>query len=94
MVEAAVTDRVELVVTGQKLIHDNADVPERISRLLQRSYISTKEKETFARICESKNTLREKTTRMYWESRQTNAVAGALKELLSLTECEYLGNQL
>ena len=93
-VEAAVTDRVELVITGKMLIHDNADVPARINRLLQLSYIGTKEKEIFAQICASDEPLHEKTTLMYWEARQTNAVADALKELLSLTECEYLGSQL
>lgn len=92
--EAAVTDRVELVITGQTLIHDNADVPARISRMLQLSYIGTKEKETFAKICASDEPLHEKTARMYWQARQTNAVADAVKELLSLTECEYLGSQL
>jgi len=52
-VTAAVADRVELLISGNKLIHDNADVPERINRLLQRSYIGTGEKETLARICAS-----------------------------------------
>ena len=83
-----------MVVTGETLIHDNADVAERISRLLQLSYIGTLEKETFLKICNSDEPLHEKTTLMYWQARQTNAVADALKELLSLTECEYLGSQL
>ena len=92
-VEASVTDRIELVIAGKSLIHDNADVPARISHLLQRSYIGTKEKETFAQICASDEPLHEKTTLMYWQARQTNGVADGLKELLSLTECEYLGQQ-
>ena len=93
-VEAAVADQVELVITGQTLIHDNADVPARISRLLQLSYLGTLEKEKLAKICNSNEPLHEKTTLMYWQARQTNGVSDALKELLSLTECEYLGNQL
>jgi len=93
-VTAAVADRVELLISGNKLIHDNADVPERINRLLQRSYIGTGEKETLARICASQEPLHKKTTLMYWQARQTVAVSDALKELLSLTECEYLGSQL
>ena len=93
-VAAGVADKVELVITGENLIHDNADVPTRISRLLQRSYIGTLEKEKFAKICASDEPLHEKTTMMYWQARQTNAVADAVKELLSLTECEYLGSQL
>jgi len=93
-ITAGVADRIELVVTGETLIHDNADVAERISRLLQLSYIGTLEKETFLKICNSDEPLHEKTTLMYWQARQTNAVADALKELLSLTECEYLGSQL
>lgn len=93
-VEAAVGDRVELVINGQTLIHDNADVPARINHLLQRSYIGTKEKETFLEICASDEPLHKKTTLMYWQARQTNGVADALKELLSLTQCEYLGDQL
>ena len=93
-VEAAVTEQVELVITGKALIHDNADVPARISRLLQLSYIGTLEKEKLAKICQSDEPLHEKTTLMYWQARQTNAVSDALKELLSLTECEYLGSQL
>ena len=69
-------------------------MPERISQLLQRSDIGTAEKEEMAKICGSNEPLHEKTTLMYWQARQTNGVSGALKELLSLTEDEYLGSQL
>ena len=93
-VEAAVADRVELVITGNVLIHDNADVPERINRLLQCSYLGTLEKEALAEICASDEPLHKKTTLLYWQARQTIAVSDALKEMLSLTQCEYLGSQL
>ena len=93
-VEGTVADRVELVITGNVLIHDNADVPERINRLLQCSYLSTLEKETLAKICASNEPLHKKITMLYWQARQTIAVSDALKELLSLTQCEYLGSQL
>jgi hypothetical protein len=31
---------------------------------------------------------------MHWPSSESEAVVDAIKELLSLTECEYLGSQL
>ena len=93
-VAAAATDMLELVISGKTLIHDNQDVAERISQILQLSHIGTLEKESFWNICNSDKPLRKKTALMYWQARQTNAVANAVKELLSLTECEYLGNQL
>ena len=69
-------------------------MPERISQLLQRSDIGTTEKGKLATICGSNEPLHEKTTLIYWQARQTNGASAALKELLSLTEDEYLGSQL
>ena len=38
--------------------------------------------------------IHKKLTRMHWPSSESEAVVDAIKELLSLTECEYLGSQL
>lgn len=93
-VAAAVTDRVELHITGEQLIHDNADAIDRISDILQRSQISTAEKEYVMETVLSGKTTHEKMVAMHWRSSESGAVVDAIKEQLSLTECEYLGSQL
>ena len=93
-VSAAVTDRVELHITGDALIHDNADAVSRIERIIQRSRISTREKEHMMVQVLSDAPTHKKLSHMHWPSSESEAVVDAIKELLSLTECEYLGSQL
>ena len=93
-VSAAVTDRVELRITGDALIHDNADAVSRIERIIQRSRISTREKEHMMAQVLSDAPTHKKLSHMHWPSSESEAVVDAIKELLSLTECEYLGSQL
>ena len=93
-VTAKVTDRVELRITGDALIHDNADAVSRIERIIQRSRISTREKEHMMAQVLSDAPTHKKLSHMHWPSSESEAVVDAIKELLSLTECEYLGSQL
>ena len=93
-VSAAVTDRVELRIAGDNLIHDNADAVSRIERIIQRSRISTREKEHMMAQVLSDAPTHKKLSHMHWPSSESEAVVDAIKELLSLTECEYLGSQL
>ena len=93
-VTAKVTDRVELRIAGDNLIHDNADAVSRIERIIQRSRISTREKEHMMAQVLSDAPTHKKLSHMHWPSSESEAVVDAIKELLSLTECEYLGSQL
>ena len=93
-VTAKVTDRVEVRITGDALIHDNADAVSRIERIIQRSRISTREKEHMMAQVLSDAPTHKKLSHMHWPSSESEAVVDAIKELLSLTECEYLGSQL
>ena len=93
-VTAKVTDRIELRIAGDNLIHDNADAVSRIERIIQRSRISTREKEHMMAQVLSDAPTHKKLSHMHWPSSESEAVVDAIKELLSLTECEYLGSQL
>jgi hypothetical protein len=93
-VTAAVTQRVQLEMTGDRLIHDNADASKRIADILQRSQLSTLEKEFLMDTVLSDKTCHEKLVAMHWRSYESAAVVDAIKEQMSLTECEYLGKQL
>ena len=81
-------------ITGDALIHDNADAVSRIERIIQRSRISTREKEHMMAQVLSDAPTHKKLSHMHWPSSESEAVVDAIKELLSLTECEYLGSQL
>ena len=93
-VSAPVTDRVELRIVGDKLIHDNADAVSRMEEIILRSRISTREKEHMMQQVLSDAPIHKKLTYMHWPSSESEAVVDAIKERLSLTECEYLGSQL
>ena len=93
-VAAAVTEAVELRISGSSLIHDNADAIARIEDILQRSQISTSEKDYLMGMVRTDNSLHKKMAYMHWRSRETAATVDAIQEMMSLTEDEYLGDQL
>lgn len=94
-VSAPVTSEITLRVTGDTLIHDNADVPERCKEIIRVAQIPYGIKD---RIWESitdpaKNAHRKLTAAGAWVPDQS-VLLGALRELLTLTEDEYLGSQI
>jgi hypothetical protein len=91
-VEAPVVSEITLRIHGAKM-HDNADVEQRCVKVLIRSQMGNIEKEEMMKEIRSEQTLRRKTYGLYKHGGKTPGVAGALKELLCLTEDEYLGSQ-
>ena len=88
-----VTEKITVSITGRELTHDNGDVLDRCDRILQLSQICTGEKEELMRLMTSEKTLHKRLVDMVARSRETAQVTQAIKELLTLTEDEYLGKQ-
>ena len=90
---ANVTQKIEVVITGEQLIHDNRDVIARCKQILLESAIGNDEKDYLAKVITSGDTLHTKMMFAQGRSTQTDDVVKAVKELLSLTEDEYTGQQ-
>jgi len=89
-ITASVTQTVTVKVEGSTLIHDNADVPDRIENLLQLAQMPLLMKLEWHRIC-SDDTITD-----HWKLLDLdgsgfgfNAVRDAIKELLTLTKEEF-----
>ena len=91
-VEAAVVSEITLRIAGAKL-HDNRDVEQRCVDVLTRSQMSNVHKEELMKEIRSEESLRRKIYCLYKLATDATGVADALKELLCLTEDEYLGSQ-
>ncbi len=89
-VQAAVTSAVEVTVTGDTLIHDNADVPARIESLLQLAQMPLLMKLEWYRICTDDSISDHwKLLDLDGSGFGFNAVRDAIKELLTLTKEEF-----
>ena len=91
-VEAPVISEITLRIAGAK-IHDNSDVERRCVDLLIQSQMGNNEKSRVMKEIRSNASLHRKLDHMYRETPEASGVVDALKELLSLTEDEYLGSQ-
>ena len=91
-VEAPVVSEITLRVAGAKM-HDNSDAQQRCVDVLTRSQMGNKEKSKVMKEIRSNASLHRKIDHMYRETPEASGVVNALKELLSLTEDEYLGPQ-
>jgi len=91
-VEAPVVAEITLSIAGAK-VHDNRDVEQRCVNVLTRSQMSNIDKEEMMKEIRSTESLRRKTYCLDKIGGKTPGVANALKELLCLTEDEYLGSQ-
>jgi len=89
-IRAAVTAQVTVTVSGDTLIHDNSDVPDRIESILQLAQMPLLMKLEWHRICN------DETITDHWKLLDLdgsgfgfNAVRDAIKELLTLTKDEF-----
>ena len=83
---------ITLQIAGAKM-HDNRDVEQRCVDVLTRSQMSNVHKEELMKEIRSEESLRRKIYCLYKLATDATGVADALKELLCLTEDEYLGSQ-
>ena len=91
-VEAAVTEPVRIVITGERLIHDNCDVLERCDRIIQLSQMCFEDKDRmWKRITGSYKSFRGFIGSVRWVAL---CVSKPIAELLTLTEDPYLGPQI
>ena len=76
-------------IRGERLVHDNADVPDRIFDLLLHSQISTFDKDRIwnrLRNCEDPFERLDALTAFQSDNNEISGVIGALRELCSLTD--------
>ena len=83
---------ITLQIAGAKM-HDNRDVEQRCVDVLIRSQMPNNDKEEMVKEIRLDQTLRRKIYSICKIGVEAPGVAGALKELLCLTEDEYLGSQ-
>jgi hypothetical protein len=92
--EAPVTANIRVTFTDQQLIHDNRDVLTRCERVLQLSQLGIPEKTFINRkLSDWDRPLHQRIFDITGYSEQSQMVVGVLRELLSLTEDEFLGDQ-
>lgn len=88
---ASVTEQVTIIVTGTTLIHDNADALDRCEYILQRSQICNGEKDFIMSHLRAEDSLHGKLYNITARAKETAQVVDAVRELMTLTEDEYLG---
>lgn len=94
VLHAEVTAQIEVKITGKQLIHDNSDVLKRCIRILQMSQIRIDEKSYITDIISNRDFwLQKKIYEITGRSEEIQPVTGAIHELLTLTEDEYLGRE-
>ena len=87
-VTAPVTAAVTVRVTGDVLVHDNADAMARCEKLLLRSQTNFDDKSFMARQLRKKETVHHKLLLMFFRGSQIYELTDAFRELLTLTEAE------
>lgn len=92
-VAAAVSAGICLEITGEKLLHDNGDVPERCEELLQKAQIFNEWKNHIMDVIRGEGSVHHKIFRITGRMQEADGVVAAVEELLTLTEDEYLGSQ-
>lgn len=88
---AAAEQQVQVRVTGGQLVHDNADAMDRVTDIILHSQIS--DKDTLMQELRRGETLRRKMNYVEGRRKEWTDVVEAVKEMLSLTEDQYLGDQ-
>ena len=93
-IDGAVTDDIQIRITGECLIHDNSDVFSRCVDVLQLSQIRFDEKSHIANVISNDAlSLHKKLYEITGRSEESQSVVGVIRELLTLTEDEYLGKE-
>lgn len=86
-VTADVTDTVIIRITGEKLIHDNAEAMDRCRDIILFSQIS--DKDQMLNTILSYDTIHKQLWHISGHRREWDGVADAIKEMLTLTQEEY-----
>ena len=90
LVSSSTTDKVEILISGEKLIHDNEDKEEKWLDILQRSQIGYDRKKAIAEIIRDKsNKLHTVLTKISGQSQDEQHLSDALKEILTLENEQY-----
>ncbi len=89
-VTAAVTDKVEIQITGAELLHDNSDYLEECERRLQRAQCAYVDKNTlWSAVTDPKTGLNKKIISICRAVSADSGLAGAMWEMLELTQSRY-----
>lgn len=88
-VSSCVTDRIEILVSGVNLIHNNDDVEERWLDVLQRSHIGYSRKKQIAENIRDGRNTHWKLTYISGQSIEEHHLEMAIRELLTLNADEY-----
>ncbi|MBQ4617519.1 MAG: DUF5110 domain-containing protein [Clostridia bacterium] len=91
--EASPAQTVQVTLTGACLMHDNADVTERLLDVIQKSQMQIAWKCELHDAMTGEDAIHRKLMRASALGYGCDAVRDALKELLTLTEDEYEGDQ-
>jgi len=90
LISASTASTIEITLSGERLIHNNTDVPQRIFDLLCKAQLSFKEKDAlYALATDPRKTLRVKRWLLGDCSPQAQHTVKAIRELLTLTQEEY-----
>ena len=89
LVSASVTDRIEVKISGEKLIHDNRDVEQKWIDILQRAHIGYARKNEIARQLRMDRNTHKKLLWIAGESVDEHHLEMAIRELLTLSADEY-----
>lgn len=94
-VEASVRSKICIEIIGEHLVHNNADVLKRCEEILQLSQLSIAEKNhIYKALCDDQRPVHRRIYEITGRSEQAQPVVGVLRELLTLTEDEFLGEQM
>lgn len=93
--EASVASEISVTIGNEQPIHDNGDVLKRCEQVLQLSQLSIQEKtHIMTTISDRERSLHHRIYGITGRYEQAQPVVGVLRELLTLTEDEFLGKQM